>query len=69
MQTADDDAVPVDGDDELQIGIALDPREGLVIALRQRILDPLARTAERIVRKHADDGGDVFAASAADRDG
>ena len=38
------------------------------IGLRQRILDPLAAAAERIVRQHGDDGADVVAAGAADGD-
>ena len=68
LQAADDSFFPVDGDDELQIGIAFDPLECLIIALRQRILDPLAGTAERIIRQHADDGGNILAARATNRD-
>ena len=38
------------------------------IGLRQRIFDPLAGAAERIVRQHGDDEADVLAAGTADGD-
>ena len=38
------------------------------IGLRQRVLDPLAAAAERIVRQHGDDDADILAAGAADGD-
>ena len=49
-------------------GSRCEPLERLEIGLRQRIFEPLARAAERIVRQHGDDGADVVAAGAADGD-
>jgi hypothetical protein len=43
--------------------------ECLEIAQRQRLLDPFAAAAERIVRQHPHDGLDVAASGAADGDG
>ena len=39
------------------------------IGRRQRILEPFARAAERIVRQHRHDGADIVAAGAPDGDG
>ena len=68
LQAADDCALAVFRDHELDVRIALDRLERLEIGWRQRILDPLARAAERIVRQHRHDGADVIAAGAADGD-
>ena len=68
LQAADDGALPVLRDDELNIGVAPRVLESRDIALRQQVFDPLARPAERIVRQHGDDGTDVLAARATDGD-
>ena len=39
-----------------------------MVPLQASILDPLAATAERIVRQHGDDDADVFAARGTDGD-
>ena len=59
---------PVLGDDELNVRIAVDRFERREIGLRQRVLDPLAGAAERIVRQHGDDDADILAAGTADGD-
>ena len=68
LQAANDDALPVLGDDELNIRVVCEPLERREVGLRQRVFDPLARPAERIVRQHGDDGADVLAAGAANGD-
>ena len=55
-------------DNELDIFIAIDSLERREIRRRQRILDPLARAAERVVGQHGNDGADVVAAGAANGD-
>ena len=55
--------------DELDVRIAVQPFERVVIKCRQRIFEPLAGTAEMIVGKHRDNGGDVVAARGTEGDG
>ena len=55
-------APPLLRDHELDIRIPLERLERPEIARRQRVFDPFTRTAERIVRQHANDGADVVAA-------
>jgi hypothetical protein len=68
LSPADHGALPVLGDDELNIRVACELLERREIGLRQRVFDPLASTPERIVRQHGDDGSDILAAGAADGD-
>ena len=68
LQAADHRPALAFRDHQLDVRIALDPLERLEIGRRQRILDPLARAAKRIVRQHRHDGADVVAAGAADGD-
>src|SRR5215218_1186417 len=68
LQAADHGALAVLGHDELDVRVAVDRLERREIALRQRILDPLTGTAERIVRQHGYDDADVLAAGTADGD-
>src|SRR3954449_6109434 len=65
LQAADHPALTL-GNDELEVGIAIDPRERFVVRGRQRILDPLAGAAEMIVGEQRHDRGDVLATRAAD---
>lgn len=69
LQAADHRAVTVLCDHELDIRIAVERVERPEIGWRQRILDPLARAAERIVRQHRHDDADVVAAGAPEGDG
>jgi len=68
LQAADDDALPVLRDNELDIRIVCEPLERREIGLRQRVLDPLAGAAEWIVRQHGDNDADILAARGADGD-
>jgi hypothetical protein len=55
-------------DYKLDIRIVFERLECPEVGLRQRVFEPFARTAERIVRQHRDNGADVAAARAADGD-
>lgn len=68
LQAADDGAVTLLRDRELDIRIAIDRVERSEIALRQRILEPLARAAEPIIRQHRNDDSDIAATGAANAD-
>ena len=57
---------PSSRDHELDVRIVVERLERPEIGRRQRVFDPFARAAERIVRQHADDDADVVAAGAAD---
>src|ERR1700754_5346433 len=65
LQAADDTARLL-RDHQLDIGIALDPLEGVEIELRQRLLQPFARAAKMIVGEHCNDGDDIVAARTTD---
>jgi len=69
LQAADDSALAVLGDNELDVRIARDAFERVEINLRQRIFDPFPRPAERIVRQHGDDVTYIVTARATDSDG
>src|SRR6185295_19335274 len=62
LQAADHRALAVLGDDEDDVRVAINGFEGREIGSRQRLLDPLARAAERIVCQHAYDDADILAA-------
>src|SRR5579864_806419 len=67
LQAADDRPLLL-RDHERDVRIAREPLEGVEIRRRQRILDALARAAERIVGQHADDRPDIVATGTADRE-
>src|SRR5260370_17720566 len=54
-------------DNERDMGHLFERRECRKIARRQRVFEPFARAAERIIRQHPHDGIDVVAAGAADK--
>jgi len=60
LQTANDSAVIVLRNHELDVLIAVDPFERPEIRRRQRVFEPFARAAERIVRQHPHNDIDVF---------
>jgi hypothetical protein len=60
LQTADDDAALL-CDHQLDIGIVLDGFEGAEIRGWQRLFNPLASAAERIVSQHRNNSPDVVA--------
>ena len=69
LKAADDGTVTILRDHKPDMRIMVDRLERSEIARRQWLLDPFAAAAERIIRQHPDDGLDVAAAGAADRDG
>jgi hypothetical protein len=68
LQATDHGAVTILRDHQLDILIAVDPLERQEIGWRQRILEPFARAAERIVRQHPNDDADIIAPGAPDGD-
>ena len=54
LQTADNRTATILCDHELEIFIPRNAFERIEIGLRQRIFEPLARSAEMIVRQHGD---------------
>jgi len=68
LQTANDSAVIVLRNHELDVLIAVDPFERPEIRRRQRVFEPFARAAERIVRQHPHNDIDVFTVGAPDGD-
>jgi hypothetical protein len=68
LQAADHPALAL-GNHELEIFIALDPRECLVIDRRQRIFHALACAPETIVGEHRDDCSNILAARRTNGDG
>src|SRR3984957_8002597 len=69
LQAADHGALAILRDHGLNIRVAVERLEGLEIARRQRVFDPFAAAAERVVRQHPDNGADVVAARGTDGDG
>src|SRR3984885_6794946 len=59
LQAADHGALTVLGDHKLDMGSVFERFERPEIGRRQRLFDPFARAAKRIVRQHAHDGADV----------
>jgi hypothetical protein len=68
LKTADDCALTVFRDHELDVRVAIDRLEGLEIGLRQWIFETLSRTAERIVRQHRNNDADIITARATNGD-
>src|ERR1700756_3434264 len=66
LQAADHRALIVLGDHKLDMGSVFERFERPEIGRRQRLFDPFARAAKRIVRQHAYDGGDVVTPGAPD---
>ncbi len=68
LQAADHGAVTILRDHELDMRIVFERLERPKIANRQRLFDPFARAAERIVGQHRHDDADVVAAGAPECD-
>src|SRR5260370_20227667 len=66
LQAADDGPVSILRDHELDVWIAFDRLECPEIGRRQRVFDPFARAAERIVREHFHNDAGVSATGAPD---
>ena len=68
LQAADDGALVILGDHELEVRVALYPLERVEIGLRQRLFKPFPLPPERIVRQQGNDNADVVAAGTTDGD-
>src|SRR5258707_8862427 len=66
LQAADDGAFAILRDHELDIRIMVERFERPEIGRWQRLFEPFARAAKRIVRQHPDDDADVVATGAPD---
>jgi hypothetical protein len=68
LQASDDRTIAIFRDHKLDVGSSFERFECLKVSRRQRIFDPLASTAERIVREHRHNDADVVAACGSDGD-
>ena len=65
LQGADDLAAPL-GDDQFMVRVRIDLLEGVIIGLRERVLELLPLPSQRVIGQHADNLPHVAAPGAAD---